>query len=184
MRKRTKVRKSKRNCTDGKRNCTDGKRNCRRNKTNRKRNFRRTQTGGTNCSSTTPFVGPSWQAYGPPSNIYAPQPWYKSNNSNYYSLSKTGIDVGGAPVYYKQNGGKSRKSNKGKRRQSKKMGRKPRNSGLKRGGGFTDIVPQPILNLSRSVNNTLWDYLPTGNVWNGLSKSQSPYPYVQSKVQN
>ena len=87
------------------------KTNCKKNKTCRKsrkaksdckRNCRRTRKyGGSPCLSSTPTVGAPWSANGPTSNIYANKPWHTYNNSNHYGLSKTGINPGGNPVYYK-----------------------------------------------------------------------------------
>ena len=179
MRNSRKVRKGKRR----KLNCRKTKKgDCKSNW----RKSRKKQRGGSPCSFTTPFVGPSWQAYGPPTNGYVPKPWYKSNNSNYYALSKTGINVGGYPVFDKQNGGKSKRQGKRNRRNTKKILKNLRNSrnlGLKGGGIIAKLFPQPIVNLGRSLNNSFWNYLPTGNVWSGLPKTESPFPYVQPNVQ-
>ena len=36
--------------------------------------------GGGYGKASCPFVGPSWNGLGPPSNYYAKKPWYTSNH--------------------------------------------------------------------------------------------------------
>ena len=153
--------------------------------------------GGGYGKPSNPFVGKPWNAIGPPSNPYVPKPWGVSNNSNYYGLSRTGMDVGGYPVYFRNvaksiYGGshksrklrKSRKSRKYRKYRKYRKSRKSKDLGLKRGGSFVDFLPQSLVNLNRSIGTGLGNYFPGGRVWEGVPKTESPFPENQPKLQD